>query len=399
MNTRKFILPIVLLFFTGCSNNEQDSYRDKAASYLSETVDKTKQTIQQGYKFEAIPKGLTEDGKFLFCSKNWDWMEGFFPGICWYLYDFSGDDEFKKAAIYFQSQFEEHKTLTNHHDLGFIFNNSYGHGFRFTGDESQKKVMIEAANSLAQRYIPNVGCLKSWDTDRGWQAERGWKFPVIIDNMMNLELLFEAALLTNDSRLTNAAVNHANTTLKNHFRDDYSSYHVVDFDPETGAVRNKQTAQGYSDSSSWVRGQAWGLYGFTMCYRYTKDEKYLHAAEEIASFILNHPNLPADKIPYWDFNSPEIPKTYRDVSAATITASALIELNEYSKYDYLDTAKKILENVHANYKNNRKNSILLLDHSVGSVPHNSMIDVPIVYADYYYVEALWRLQKKVNKIQ
>lgn len=398
MSMQNYILIILLFVLAGCLQSKSDTSHKNTEKYLLEIKDKMEHTVQQGYKNEAVPKGLKEDGSFLFCSKKWDWMNGFFPGICWYLYDFSGDESYKTAAVYFQSQFEEHKKLTTHHDLGFIFNNSYGHGFRFTGDESQKKVMIEAAGNLIKRYNPNVGCIKSWDTNRGWQAERGWKFPVIIDNLMNLELLFEAAQLTGDSKFFEVSVNHANTTLQNHFRDDFSSYHVVDYNPETGEVRKKQTAQGFADSSTWARGQAWGLYGYTMCYRYTKDERHLRAAEKIASFILNHPNLPADKIPYWDFNAPGIPNEPRDVSAASITASALIELDEYSQNNYIETATQILENIYLNYKNNRENSMLILDHSVGSIPHNSMIDVPIVYADYYYIEALWRLQKKTAEI-
>lgn len=391
---RLVVLLLALFLLQIYGLHAQDTSQMNVDHYLTESKERIRTAIQQGYKHEAIPKGLFEDGSIHFCGKSWDWMEGFFPGLCWYVYDYSGNDEFKEAAIYFQSKFEEHKTFTTHHDLGFIFNNSYGHGFRFTGDENQKKVMIEAATSLAQRYNPNVGCIKSWDTHRGWQAEREWQFPVIIDNMMNLELLFEAAQLTGDPEFFEMAVNHANTTLKNHFRNDFSSYHVVDYDPETGEVRKKQTAQGFSDSSSWARGQAWGLYGYTMCYRFTKDERYLHAAENIASFILNHTHLPADKIPYWDFNAPEIPDEHKDVSAATITASALIELDKYSQNNYLDIALEILENVSINYKNDRENSILILDHSVGSIPHNSMINVPIVYADYYFVEALWRLKKE-----
>jgi len=259
--------------------------------------------------------------------------------------------------------------------------------------------MITASNSLATRFNPNVGCIKSWDVTSGWQKERGWKFPVIVDNMMNLELLFKASLLTGDSKYKDIAITHANTTIKNHFRENNSSFHVVDYDPETGEVRGKHTAQGFAASSSWARGQAWGLYGYTVCYRYTKDEKYLKQAQKIANYIINYKGTPKDGIPYWDYDAANIPNEPRDVSAAAITASALIELNGYSKENYKTAIDKILESLASNEYTAAigENHNFILKHSVGSIPHGNEIDVPLSYADYYYLEALSRYKLLKNK--
>ncbi|MFH6767499.1 glycoside hydrolase family 88 protein [Gaetbulibacter aquiaggeris] len=351
--------------------------------------------LTESEKVKRIPRTITTEGKMHWTDQNFDWTEGFFPGACWYLYDFSKDEAWKEAAERFQSQFESHKNYTNNHDLGFVFNSSYGNGYRLTGNESFKQVMITAGDSLITRFNRNVGCIQSWETDTGWQAERGWKFPVIIDNMMNLELLFELSKITGDNKYKNVAIAHANATMKNHFRQDYSSYHLVDYDPETGKVRSKQTAQGYSDESSWARGQAWGLYGYTVCYRYTKDQSYLQQAENIAKYIIENPSIPKDGIPYWDYNAENIPNEPRDVSAAAITASALIELDNYSKNSYSQFIDIILTALASDDYTATigDNNNFILKHSVGSIPHNAEIDVPLIYADYYYLEALLRKLK------
>ena len=275
----------------------------------------------------------------------------------------------------------------------FFIGCSYLNGYRFAGKEEYKPVIIQTAKSLSTRFRPAAGVLQSWDADKGWQAERGWKCPVIIDNMMNLELLFEASKLSGDSTYYNVAVKHADTTMKNHFRANNSCYHVVDYDPVTGEVRKKQTAQGYADESAWARGQAWAIYGYTMCYRYTHDQKYLDMAEKIYNFIFNNPNLPEDLVPYWDFDAPNIPNEPRDVSAAACTASALYELSTYiPDKNYKETADKIMENLAspAYRAEVGTNGNFILMHSVGSIPHGAEIDVPLNYADYYFLEGIMR---------
>jgi rhamnogalacturonyl hydrolase YesR len=346
-----------------------------------------------------IPRTITPEDEIHWTKPNFDWTEGFFPGSCWYLYEITKDKKWKVAAEKFQAQFEDHKYFTTYHDLGFVFNSSFGNGYRLTNNEGFKQVMITAGDSLITRFIPNVGCIKSWDVDKGWQSTRNWKFPVIIDNMLNLELLFELTELTGNNKYKEIAIKHANTTMANHFRDDLSSYHVVDYDPDTGQVRSKQTAQGYADESAWARGQAWGIYGYTVCYRYTKDAKYLKQAEDIAKYIIEYKDTPADGIPYWDNNAPNIPNEPRDVSAATVTLSSLIELDSYTKENYRPVIDKILSSLASKEYTAKigENKNFVLKHSVGSIPHNAEIDVPLNYADYYYIEALTRYQKRYQK--
>ncbi|QMU28002.1 InlB B-repeat-containing protein [Adhaeribacter radiodurans] len=337
------------------------------------------------------PRTLNSEKELKLISSR-DWTSGFFPGNLWFLYEYTQDSYWLNQAKAFTSQLASEQFNTETHDVGFKVYCSYGAGYRLTQDTAYRSVIIQAAKSLATRFSPKVGCIQSW------KATRKWPFPVIIDNMMNLELLFAATRLTGDSTYYNIAKSHADTTLKNHFRADYSSWHVVDYDPVTGKVRQKNTHQGANDSSAWARGQAWGLYGYTMCYRETKNRAYLTHAENIASFILNHPNLPADLVPYWDFNAPLIPNEPRDASAAAVMASALYELSTYSKNNkkYRAAADKIvnsLANLYASPKGENRGFILL--HSTGHKPGNSEIDVPLIYADYYYLEALLR-QKEIN---
>ena len=348
---------------------------------------------------DQIPRTVTPDGEMHWTSKGFDWTEGFFPGTLWYLFEDTHNESWKNAAEKFQNKFEDHKNRTDNHDLGFIFNCSFGNGYRLTKNDAFKDVMITAGNSLITRFNPAVGAIQSWDVKYGWQAERNWQFPVIIDNMMNLEMLFEVSKFTGDDKYKDVAIAHANTTMKNHFRADYSSVHVVDYDSITGAVRSKQTAQGFADDSSWARGQAWALYGYTVCYRYTKDAKYLEMAEHIANFIISYEDTPEDGIPYWDYNAPNIPNEPRDASAAAITVSALLELDGYSKQDYKKNSDKILNSLASEAYTAKigTNHNFILKHSVGSIPHNNEIDVPLNYADYYYVEALLRYKALQSK--
>lgn len=390
------LLAIVLLSLS-CNTPKKKPIEHKS-SLVNESLEhaeaQLRLLVEVSDKSNRIPRTV-KNNKMHWTNQSFDWTEGFFPGTCWYLYDNTKDKYWKRAAEKFQAQFEAHKYKTDNHDLGFIFNCSYGNAYKFTKEDKYKHVLITAANSLITRFNPAIGAIKSWDTDKGWQSKRDWMFPVIIDNMMNLELLFKASELTGNPKYKNVAINHANTTLTNHFRRNFSSYHVVDYDPDTGSVRYKQTAQGSSDNSSWARGQAWGLYGFTVCYRYTKDKTYLHQAEQIAKYILKYPDTPEDGIPYWDYNAPNIPNEPRDVSAATITFSALIELDAYSKNNYKPAIDKFLEVLSdENYLSRvGDNHYFLLKHAVGSIPHNTEIDVPLNYADYYFVEALLRLKK------
>jgi hypothetical protein len=318
------------------------------------------------------------------------WTSGFYPGTLFQLYSFSHDTTLLREATDRLGLLEKEQYDKSTHDLGFMLYCSYGNALRVADRPGYKDLLLHAARSLSTRFNPTVGCIKSWDS-------KPWHYPVIIDNMMNLELLFWATSISGDSSFFHIAVTHANTTMRNHFRPDFSSFHVVDYDSATGAVIAKRTAQGYSDSSAWARGQSWGLYGYTMCYRWTHDRRYLEQAQHIAHFILVH--LPADKIPYWDYNAPGIPSVLRDASAAAVLASGLIELSGYVPSSegrgYLDVAEQIIVNLSSN---NFKavvgsNGGFILLHSVGSLPGRSEVDVPLTYADYYFVEAMLRYRK------
>lgn len=325
-----------------------------------------------------------------------DWCSGFFAGSLWYLYQLTGDKSWASQARRYTECLDSIQYLTWHHDVGFMIGCSYLNGYRIHPTKAYKKVIVQTAKSLSTRFRPGAGVIQSWNTNAGWQSKRGWHCPVIIDNMMNLELLFEATKLSGDSTYWHIAVSHADKTLANHFRPDGSCYHVVDYDPQTGAVLHRQTAQGYADNSVWARGQAWAVYGFTVCYRYTKDPRYLEQAQRTLNMLMNHPNLDDDLVPYWDLDAPNIPNEPRDASTAAALASALYEMNTYvtdKGYDRL--ADRILVSLSSDaYRAPLgKNGDFLLMHSVGSIPHGSEIDVPLNYADYYFLEALYRRTK------
>ena len=393
MKTILTTLGISLLVLAGCTSQKQTE-----SNFIQENIDNAvaQETIQTDIieKSGKIlnPRTINKDGNIVYVPID-DWCSGFFPGNIWHMYELTGDKKWLPLAEKYTEALDSVQYLTWHHDVGFMIGCSYLNGYRFAGKEEYKPVIIQTAKSLSTRFRPAAGVLQSWDADKGWQAERGWKCPVIIDNMMNLELLFEASKLSGDSTYYNVAVKHADTTMKNHFRANNSCYHVVDYDPVTGEVRKKQTAQGYADESAWARGQAWAIYGYTMCYRYTHDQKYLDMAEKIYNFIFNNPNLPEDLVPYWDFDAPNIPNEPRDVSAAACTASALYELSTYIPgKNYKETADKIMKTLSspAYRAEIGENHYFLLMHSVGSFPDCAEIDVPLSYADYYYLEALRR---------
>lgn len=332
-----------------------------------------------------------------------DWRSGFFPGSVWYLYELTGDSTLLPLAKKYTDAIAEAQYLTWHHDIGFIVNCSFGNGLRIAAEPGYDTIMVNAAKSLCTRFRPNAGIIQSWNaTGNSWQAKRGWVCPVIIDNMMNLELLFEATKLTGDSTYYNVAVSHANTTMKEHFRPDGSCFHVIDYDPETGEVRHRQTAQGYADDSRWSRGQAWAIYGYTMCYRYTGDERYLDQALKTFDMMRNYKSMPEDLIPYWDMDAPDVPNEPRDASTAAVMASALYEISTYpveNPESYKEYADRILESLASPEYTAApgENGRFILKHSTGSIPHNNEIDVPLNYADYYYLEALKRKRDIENR--
>lgn len=342
-----------------------------------------------------LPRTLNVNGEFVTARSGW-WTSGFFPGSLWYLYEYTGDEKFKVAAAEMTARIENEKYNRSTHDLGFILFCSFGNGLRLTGETSYNEVLMTGAQSLCSRFRPVIGCIQSWGSRPGWQC------PVIIDNMMNLELLMWAFKHSGDSSFYRIAVTHSDTTIKNHFRADNSSYHVVSYDTISGKVEAKQTHQGAADESAWARGQVWGLYGYTVMYRETGLERYLNQAVKIADFIISHQNFPADGVPYWDFNAPGIPDAKRDASAASIMASALIELSRYvdagKSAGYLELAERQIRTLSSpEYRAEAgENGNFILKHGVGHLPGNSEVDVPLTYADYYFIEAMMRF-RAMNK--
>lgn len=341
---------------------------------------------------DLIPRSY-EDEKLKLVNSS-DWTSGFFPGNLWYMYEYTRDVKWKDLAEIYSTGLEKEKSNGTTHDIGFKLMCSFGNGYRLTNNPEYKKILLEGANTLLTRFNPITGCIRSWDHNKN-----KWDYPVIIDNMMNLELLYWAFNQTRDSSFYYAASSHAEMTMINHYRDDYSSFHVVSYDTLTGEAVAKNTHQGYSDESAWARGQAWGLYGFTMVYRETGNEKFLKQAQGIADFILSDNNFPADGIPYWDYNAPDLPNAYKDASAAAITASALYELSLYvsnmDKEKYFAAADLILSTLSSieYLTDKQEDGGFILQHSVGNFPTGGEIDKPIIYADYYFLEANLRRLK------
>ena len=387
-----------LIYVKASETDHAYAFAANQLKYAVVCADKARKEEKNASKRRFIPRSIDKDGSLAMVHPH-DWCSGFFAGSLWQMYDYTNDGEWRECAVSWTWPIEEAKWHTGSHDLGFIINNSFGKAYDMTGEKSYQDVVLRAAKSLLSRFNSTVGCIRSWDHNT-----EVWKYPVIIDNMMNLELLFRATEFSGDSIYRKIAISHADNTLKNHFRDDCSSFHVVDYDPQTGKVRGKGTHQGNSDDSFWSRGQAWGLYGFAMCFRYTGDVKYLRQSEKIADFFINLPNMPADGIPYWDMGmetvkdctsynvNKEVP---RDASAAAIAASGLYELSQYVNPEkgrkYRAFADKVLDSLARDYQTTSGGDYgFILQHSVGHHPGGSEIDVPLNYADYYYLEALRR---------
>ena len=436
MKTRLFSLLILAVCLISC-NGRKDIIQENiehAKAQLAHLIaaSEANDTLQ-------IPSTF-KNGAIEFVPTD-DWVSGFFAGTLWYMYELTGDEYYAEQAQKHTEILHEIQFLTWHHDVGFMVYDSYGNGLRLKNIPGYDTVLVNTAKSLATRFRPAAGILQSWNTHNPaqWQAHRGWDCPVIIDNMMNLELLFKVTEMTGDKTYSDIAISHADKTLENHYRDDFSTYHVVDYNDETGEVRGRYTAQGIADESRWARGQSWSIYGFTVAYRFTGDEKYLQRAKDVAKYLfVDEDNMPEDLVPLWDFDIVEfsnalpeneflynnlkdknLAKAYteiRDVSSAAINASALYELYWHTKDEfYKEKADKIIESLSTEAYRAKvgENGGFLFMHSVGSLPHSLLnieaghttshnIDVPLNYADYYFLEALirkGRVEKGENPIQ
>lgn len=392
MKVFKIFFVTMLLIVSACTEKQESMDEliarvfDRAAvqfSILDNNLDSALVVSQDQYVY---PRSINKDGSLMTSHYKW-WCSGFYPGSLWYVYEYTGDDKFKDLALKYQAGLEPLRFRTDDHDIGFQLMCSYGNCLRLTGDQECVPVLVDGANSLASRFDPEVGCTRSWNFGK-------WSFPVIIDNMMNMELLLKVAEMTDEDSLKNLAITHARTTMKNHFRDDFSCFHLVDYNPETGEVVGKQTVQGYADNSAWARGQAWALYAYPMMYRFTQDKEMLNHAIKVAEYLL--PRLPEDCIPYWDYDSPLIPNDVKDASSAAIMSAGLIELSQYVDREnsarYLAAAEKMLRALASDKYLSAKGEDygFLLKHSTGNKNKDSEVDVPLTYADYYFLEALMR---------
>ncbi|MBO5193446.1 MAG: glycoside hydrolase family 88 protein [Bacteroidales bacterium] len=412
MNLRHsiFIIASAMFIFNGCGNSEYGWVKkglDTARIQLKATAEEIEgegmlpRSIWVGYDMDMLERQLERDrktfqdslraypaaeklGKRRLCG-IYDWTSGFYPGSLWYAYELTGDEELKEAAVKYTELLNPVRHYTGTHDLGFMMNCSYGNALRLSPNDTIPAVLINTADNLCSRFDGNIGAIRSWDFGP-------WNFPVIIDNMMNLDLLFTAGKLTGDPKYKEIAVSHADKTMPNHFREDGTSWHVISYNPD-GTVECKQTFQGKNDDSAWARGQSWGVYGYTSCYRETGDRRYLDFAVKLADMIMERVTTD-DAIPYWDYNAPQGEETPRDASAAAVTACALLEMSTMlpDGQKYFDYAEKILKSLSSDayLAKPGTNEGFILKHSVGSLPNGSEIDVPLNYADYYYLEGLQR---------
>ncbi len=384
------LISCIALTFTGNRTQAQEDLN--WLKHAKKTVVHQLKKAAEVYRPGMNPRSINPDGSVRLAPQE-DWTTGFFPGSLWYGYEISGDNQLGKDARQFTLAMDSLKYYTHTHDLGFMIYCSFGNGYRLTKDKVYLPTLQQGAAHLYGRYNKTVGAIRSWDFGH-------WEFPVIIDNMMNLDFLFWAADQFKKPEYAEASVQHSMTTLKNHFRADNSSYHVISYDTLSGRAIQKETHQGLTHESAWARGQAWGLYGYTMAYKETKNKVFLDHAIAIAKFIMEHPNVDEDKIPYWDYdvhNGGE--RAPKDASAAAVIASALIDLAKFTDNpSYFSYAEEIIKSLSSPeyLAAEDDNAYFILKHSVGAFLYNSEIDTPLNYADYYYLEALLRYAQAKN---
>ena len=389
--TRIILALAIITFITACRS------ADNTDANLDYCVSQAKKTVALIPDYTQLPNNVNNGENEWHFTRPGSWTSGFWPGILWYIYEYTQDDYWKTEAENFTAPIIPPATgRAKSHDVGFLAYCSIGNGYRLTKNPEYKQALLQAADSVSVLFNPNVGTFLSWPN---MIKKMNWPHNTIIDNMMNMELLFWAAKSGGDKRLYDIAYKHAETTMNHHFRPDHTSYHVAVYDDQTGTFIKGATHQGYADETMWARGQAWAIYGFTMSYRETNDERFLETAQKVADVYLQR--LPADRIPYWDFDAPGIPNEPRDASAAAITASALLELStmiadkEKSGY-YRASAEQMLETLSSSAYQSRDVNTSFLLHSTGHWPNGYEIDASIIYADYYYIEALIR-QKRIQK--
>ena len=385
----------VVLGFCTCAHQPSGTLDvNKALDYCAKQTQRTLTELKtdSGIDYTMMPRNIMADEQHWNCRKatKEEWCAGFWPGVLWYDYEYTKDKQVLEEAENFTHslKFLSHIPAYDH-DLGFLVFCSYGNGYRLTKNPAYKQVILDTADTLATLFNPIVGTILSWPRE---VEPRNWPHNTIMDNMINLEMLFWAAKNGGNPYLYDIAVSHADKTMKSQFRPDYTSYHVAVYDTITGNLIKGVTHQGYADSTMWARGQAWAIYGYTVVYRETKDPKYLDFAQKVTDVYLDR--LPEDKVP---FDDPSIPNAPRDASAGAVVASALLELSTYlpngTGKRYKDAAIEMLTSLSSDSYQSGESKPSFLLHSVGHWPNHSEIDASIIYADYYYIEALLRLKR------
>jgi unsaturated chondroitin disaccharide hydrolase len=369
--------------------SELDALTDHALQFAASRLSAT---VVEAGTTDRFPRSTLSSGAWGFQART-DWTSGFFPGCLWLLYEATGEAIWRQRAESWSAGVEPQKYNTGSHDVGFQIFCSFGNGVRLTGNPAYRAVINQGATSLSTRFNAVVGCTRSWNN---------WTFPVIVDNMMNLEILYWSARNGGDPAFGTMAVSHGSRSRQDHVRADGSTFHLVDYNPATGAILHRGTVQGASDASTWARGQAWGLYGFTMSYRESAIASFRTTAQNLADYFIDH--LPADHVPYWDFQAPGIPNQPRDTSAAAIAASGLLELSTLAadaaaRNRYRSAAIDILTALCSPaYLAEGSTSHGILLHGVGNKPAASEVDVSLIYGDYYFLEALLRYRSLATDV-
>lgn len=389
---------LILIITVSCSNEKKAIEKLDTDKVLEYCVEKAQETMNDLTDVDSLPRNIYPGQKKWNKVGNKDWTCGFWPGVLWYAYEASNDSTILEKAKDFTNPLTAVLDVpVDNHDLGFMLYCSFGNGYRLTKNPEYHDFLIEAADSLATLYNPKVGTILSWPVMR---KKMNWPHNTIIDNMINLELLFWASKNGGKQEWYDMAVKHAETCMTTLVRPDFSTYHVAVFDTIDGHFIKGVTHQGYADDSQWARGQGWGIYGYSMCYRETGEEKFLETSKKLADVFIDR--LSEDGVPYWDFDDPSIPNAPKDASAAAVVASGMLELSTFVKdkadqLKYRNAAVSLLTKLSTDmYLSKDENQAMLL-HSTGHLPHNSEIDASIIYADYYFIEALLRLKKIEEK--
>jgi len=408
-----FLAIMLICTLTACQTQKEPSDADLQLQYCAKQVSRALVELQDstgGYDFSMEPRNILHGENAWNCRKACaeEWCSGFWPGVLWMDYqseelsvkseEFASPiplDSLRKVAEgYTETLSFLAERPAYDHDLGFLVINSFLKGYEATDNEKYKQIALAAADTLATLFNPTVGTILSWP--RHVKDYGGHN--TIMDNMINLELLYWASQNGSNKQLSDIATKHAETTMANHFREDGSCYHVAVYDTITGAFIKGVTHQGYADSSMWSRGQSWAIYGYTTVYRYTKEQRFLDFAQKVTDIYLKRLKETSDDwVPLWDMDDPRGLQAPKDASAACVVASALIELSQYVEKKkakvYQDAVESMLRDLSSEKYQSREKNVAFLMHSTGHHPAGSEIDASIVYADYYYIEALLRWEK------